>query len=328
MIAIWEVIFGISVGPNDNFFELGGTSLMAVRLLHMIHERIGVELAPSVFIHSRSPSQIATLIDGPADRRAPILVPMRPGRGDRPLFIVHAINGDMLHGRPLAMALETDRPVYGLQARGLDPQQAPDTTVEEMASTYVEVVRLVQPRGPYALAGYSLGGLVAFEMAQRLSDAGELVDTVALIDSYLDPACLSRSRRWLFRGSRPLRYLVYVLGAPRNRSRLAARNAWRRLAPRGRRANGFQEPDEPRTPRFALLWQIGWRAFTAYRPKPYAGQTVLFYARTRHPDFCNPAAAWPRYALGGLIRHRIDGDHGLVGEGSAGRLAERMSAHL
>jgi acetoacetyl-CoA synthetase len=196
-----------------------------------------------------------------------------------------------------------------------------------MASTYVEVIRLVQPRGPYAIAGYSFGGLVAFEMARRLSAEGERVDTLALIDSYLNPACLSTRARWRFAVSRPLRYFPYILGAPRTRARAVARNAMRRLARGGRRPS-LHGPDYPRMPRWAQLEQIGFQGFIAYRPKPHRGQAVLFHARTRYPSFCDPAAAWPRYVLGGLARHRIDGEHGLVHEGSAGQVAELLSTQL
>src|SRR5205814_1524831 len=115
--------------------------------------------------------------------RAPILVPLRAGTSSRPLFLVHALGGDVLHLRPLALALDTDRPVHGLQARGLDPRYEPHTTVEEMAASYVEVIRAAQPDGPVAVAGYSLGGLVAYEIARRLRATGTAVDALGLIDT-------------------------------------------------------------------------------------------------------------------------------------------------
>jgi acetoacetyl-CoA synthetase len=327
VIEIWEALLGVAVGPNDNFFELGGTSLLAVRLLQAIHERIGVELPPAVFLYAQTPAQLVTLIDGPIDQRAPILVPMRGGTSDRSLFVVHAMGGDVLHVRPLALALDTGRPVYGLQARGMDPRYEPQTSVEEMAATYIDVIRLVQPNGPYAIAGYSMGGLVAYEMARRLSAAGERVEMLALIDAYVNPVCLPTPARWWFQVGRPLRYLRYVIGEPHVRIPEVAHNLRRRIA--RRHLGQSWEPDLPRTPRFAALERIGWQAVTAYRPGPYEGTATLFLARTRYPSYCNPAGAWRRCVRGGLTVKRMTGDHGaLVAEGSAHRVAGQLSALL
>jgi acetoacetyl-CoA synthetase len=325
--AIWEAILGVALTPHDNFFELGGTSLTAVRLLQAIHERLGIELPPAVFIYAQTPAQMAALIDGPAERRAPILIPLRAGSGERPLFVVHAMGGDVLHVRPLALALDTDRPIYGLQARGVNPRYEPQTSVEEMASTYVDVIRLVQPTGPYALTGYSMGGLLAFDMARRLSAAGERVDSLALIDTDLHPECLSAPARWRFQAAGPYRYMRYTMAAPRTRAPMFARKALRRLTPR--RPIESTQPDHSRLSRFAQLEQIGWQAYEAYRPGAYDGQATLFLAGTRYPSFCNPAAAWRRYVRGGLTVHRIARDHAsLIAEGTVGPLAERFSAWL
>src|SRR4029077_8750398 len=83
----------------------------------------------------------------------------------------------------LARELGTDQPVYGLQARPLGGEsQAPHPTIEEMAAEYLEAVRSLQPAGPYLLAGYSFGAVVAFEMARQLTGAGEEVAMLALLD--------------------------------------------------------------------------------------------------------------------------------------------------
>jgi acetoacetyl-CoA synthetase len=325
VLAIWEAILGIPVQPDDNFFELGGTSLTAVRLLGAIRERIGIELPPAVFIYAQTPAQIAALIDGPADARAPILVPMRAGTG-QPLFVVHALGGDVLHIRPLALALDTDRPVYGLQAVGVDPRFEPQRTIEEMASTYVAFIRIVQPDGPYALTGYSMGGLVAFEIAQRLRADGQQVDTLALLDTDLSPACLSRPARWWFAISRPFRYMSYAAAEPRARVPLFARNLLRRLS----RWPPRSAPVPARRPlsRFAELEQVGLLAYECYRPRRYDGRAILFVATSRYPGFCDPAIAWPPYARE-LIIERIAGDHGsLIAEGTVAQLGCRLSAWL
>jgi thioesterase domain-containing protein len=124
---------------------------------------------------------------------------LRPGASGRPLFIVHMVGGGIAMLRRLAAALDTQRPVYGLQARGLEPTQEPRRTVEAMAEAYTDAIRVVQPEGPYALCGYSFGGLVAFEMACQFSALGQELDFLALIDPEANPAALPRGARWRFR---------------------------------------------------------------------------------------------------------------------------------
>jgi acetoacetyl-CoA synthetase len=323
VIELWEAILGIPVARDDNFFDLGATSLTAVRLLQAIHDRIGIELPPAVLVVAQTPAQLAALIDGPPDSRSPILVPLRAGTADRPLFLVHALGGDVLHLRPLALALDTNRPVHGLQARGLDPRFEPHTTVEEMAASYVQVIRATQASGPVALAGYSLGGLVAFEMARVLQASGTPVDTLALIDSDLHVSCLSPLGRARFRSQAPGRYARHVLADPRARVPLFTRKALHKArlpveAPR----------TTPLPPRLQRLHDVGWGAFAAYRPQPYDGVATLFVASTRYPAFCDPAIVWPRY-VGELSVARVSADHeSLVSEPTVGPLAAGLSTLL
>jgi acetoacetyl-CoA synthetase len=195
-----------------------------------------------------------------------------------------------------------------------------------MASTYVALIRSVQPDGPYALTGYSMGGLVAFEIAQRLRADGQQVDMLALLDTDLSPACLSRPARWWFAISRPFRYVAYAAAEPRERVPLFARKLLRRLSRWPLRSAPVPAP-RPLS-RFAELEQIGLLAYECYRPRRYDGRAILFVATIRYPGFCHPATAWPPYARE-LIIERIAGDHGsLVAEGTVAQLACRLSAWL
>ena len=94
--------------------------------------------------------------------------------------------------RQMALAIETDIPVYGLRARGVNPDEEPQGSVEEMARTYVDAIRAFQPQGPYRVAGHSFGALVAFEIARQLTQPGEEVGWLGLIDAELNTACLPR----------------------------------------------------------------------------------------------------------------------------------------
>ncbi len=89
------------------------------------------------------------------------------------------------------------RPVYGLQALGLDPGQEPHDRIETMAAWYVKEIRGVQPQGPYLLGGWSMGGLIALEAARQLNAAGQTVALVAMFDTYLSLADFPRHDVWI-----------------------------------------------------------------------------------------------------------------------------------
>ncbi|MDB4983277.1 MAG: polyketide synthase, partial [Myxococcales bacterium] len=108
--------------------------------------------------------------------------PGRPGPGT-PFFLVAGLFGNVLNLRHLGLILGSERPVYGLQARGLFGGLAPHETFEEMARDYLAELRTVQPTGPYLLGGFSGGGLTAYEMARQLLEAGETVQLVVLLDT-------------------------------------------------------------------------------------------------------------------------------------------------
>jgi acyl transferase domain-containing protein/thioesterase domain-containing protein/acyl carrier protein len=222
LAGFWSELLGIEkIGTADSFFDLGGHSLVAVRLFRMIKKAYAVDFPISVLFEAPTIAQCAELIEqsgaGKQDQaasgaehadRAPVkaqfthVVQMHPGRHPHatPLFICAGMFGNILNLRHLAVQVGQDRPVYGLQARGLYGGQAPHETFEEMAASYLEEVRVVQPHGPYLLSGFSGGGLVAYEMAQQLLAAGETVDMVVLLDTpYPEDVPLSRLDRLTIR---------------------------------------------------------------------------------------------------------------------------------
>ena len=173
-MEIWQDTLGVPLGVTDDFFELGVDSLTAGRLFARIEREYDQRLPRGVLFQTPTVERLARLLDGGEGdaQRWPSLVPMRSGGDRTPLFCVHGGAGTVLFYRGLVEALGADQPVYALQAAGLYGGQAPEQTVEEMAAGYVEQMREVRPRGPYAVAGYCFGGMVAFEMARRLRAAG------------------------------------------------------------------------------------------------------------------------------------------------------------
>jgi aspartate racemase len=190
LAALWAEVLGVrEVGVRDNFFDLGGSSLLAIRLLSRIEGRLGVALPLSALFFAATVEELAGLLraraEGPG--MSP-LVAIQPRGAKSPFVCVHPAGGIVYCFQELARHLGTDRPFFGIQAPGLDGDGAPLDRVEAMAAHYVAALRQVQPEGPYHLGGWSMGGLVAYEMACQLRDAGQHVATLALLDTQAPPA--------------------------------------------------------------------------------------------------------------------------------------------
>ncbi|MFC9267211.1 amino acid adenylation domain-containing protein [Streptomyces zhihengii] len=183
LCGLFAEVLGVPrVGIDDNFFTLGGHSLLGVRLVNRIRRVLGVERTVRDLFRSPTPAGLLGTEDDDASAALGVLLPLSSRGTARPLFCVHPGTGVGWAYAGLARHLGADQPLYALQARSLgDPAHRP-RSVEEMADTYLERIREVQPWGPYRLLGWSFGGLVAHTMAVRLREAGEQVELLALMD--------------------------------------------------------------------------------------------------------------------------------------------------
>jgi amino acid adenylation domain-containing protein len=183
---LWSELLGIErIGRGDSFFTLGGHSLLAVRLV----SRIQVELGKVITLHDvlAQPTieGIASLVHAKQARSTAVrgVVELNSAGSQRPLFLIHPASGEVGSYPALAMAIGRDTPVFGLEAAGLHEDSIVQDSVEDIAEEYLRRIRKVQPVGPYRLAAWSLGGVIAYEMARQLSIANENVEFLGLIDS-------------------------------------------------------------------------------------------------------------------------------------------------
>ncbi len=325
MRAIWETVLGLEeVGDEEDFFALGGTSLQAVQVFALIRERLEVDLPLSALIEAPTVAELTESVEDPSRHFEP-LVQMRPGEAVPPLFLVHSIWGDVLGMRQLAMAMKSDVPVYGLRARGLNGEE-PQRGVEEMAATYVEAIRDLQPAGPYRLAGHSFGGLLAFEMARLLTEEGQEVDWLGMIDAELGTGAHTPLRRWRYRLALPFHYARAAMREPGAASRALLRlprAAWRR----GSRSNRQPEVAEPAaswmegaSPTHQRIARVFLEAAYAYRPRPYRGSMTYFLPTVRRLHvYADPLPVWRRVTAGTIEVERVPGPHIGMVAGEAGR---------
>lgn len=183
LVKIFESVLHVSpVSRHDDFFDLGGTSLQSVEAMKGIEEIFNVALPPSTLIERSSIEELAPLLSNHAVITSPSpLVMLREEGTGRPLFFIHSGQGDVVTYGLLVRHLPP-RPVYGLQAVGIQGESWPLLSISAMADRYLPEILAKDPTGPYLLAGTCMGGMVAFELAQRLVRMGKKVALLALID--------------------------------------------------------------------------------------------------------------------------------------------------
>ena len=186
LVEIWERLLDVEhVGVNDNFFELGGHSLHAVVMIAEIEKEFGCPVPLGVLFDDGTIAAVARLIrTGPTPSATPHLVRMQDQGEGSPLFLAPGGMGGVLYLRDLVRALGTERPVYGLES--LPPTFFSEgmSVIPPLARTYLQEIRGLQPEGPYLFLGHSTGGLLVFEMACQLLQAGEQVGWLGLLDTY------------------------------------------------------------------------------------------------------------------------------------------------
>lgn len=334
--AIWEAVLGVQgLDDDEDFFALGGTSLQAVRVFTAIREGLGIELPLSVLIEAPTVAELAAVVADPGQYFDP-LVPMRSGAGGPPLFLVHSIWGDVLGMRQLVVAMRSDIPVYGLRARGLQGE-TPQGSVEEMAASYVEAIRGLQPQGPYRVAGHSFGGLLAFEIARLLSEQGEEVEWLGVIDAELSTRAHTPARRLGHRLALPFHLVRAAMRNPRAAARAALQvvtSLLRRSFSHPRRDAALAEAEatwmEGASSQHRRLASHFLELAAAYRPRPYRGSmTYLLPTVRRFHLFADPLPVWRRVTAGEVEIERVPGPHvGMVSGVSAAVVAEIVDRHL
>ena len=286
---------------------------MAVRLMHSLEQSFGVRLPINALLQAPTIEKLAALLQGQRQTSEwSSLVGLQTGGDNPPFFCVHGIGGTVLRFRELAGLLGSDQPFYGLQAQGLDGMQPVLTRIEDMAAHYTRDVQTMQPQGPYYLGGYSFGGMVALEMAQRLKQQGHEVRLVVLLDTF--PRSI-KSTATLFRTylSLPLREKWQHLA---RKTKALPRSLRRRVA-------------MMRLPLALTKVREGcYIAASTFQPRPYDGAVVLYRASEKGLSASSQESEWKALAPEIEICE-VAGHHGnIVDQPQVQFLAEKLRARL
>jgi aspartate racemase len=317
LVAIWEDVLGVSgIGPRDNFFDLGGHSLLALRMFVRLEQSLRIRLPIATLFEAPTIEELAAVIrQGGRTGQWRSLVAIQPAGRRAPIFAVPGVGGNVLCYNDLARFMVPDQPLYGLQSRGLDGAEQPLTRIEDIAATFVQEIREVQPEGPYFLAGSCMGGVVAYEMAQQLRAAGQEVGLLILLETWPPVGTWGRLLR-------PGARLLTVLRLVQSRLRLYA-ETWARLDGRQRvkylmgRMRMLGEMVAQRDmlrgdwSQFSqdVVNQANLIAYQKYQPRPYSGRVVFFLAEGRrvtpHQD---RRLGWRQLIAGDLEIKTVPGD--------------------
>ena len=186
LLTLWQEILGIpTLGVEDDILALGAQSFDLAWAVVLIEERMGTVVPMSSLLEVQTVRELGWVVDDLLDGQAhpsPV-VEVQPGAPDRPrLFVVHDLHGSAYGLRHLAPALGADQPVWGFESPFLEGRADGVTTLQDLGARYVQALLEVQPEGPYHLAGYSFGGVLAFEMALQLEQRGHEVAFLGIVD--------------------------------------------------------------------------------------------------------------------------------------------------
>jgi acetoacetyl-CoA synthetase len=295
LTPIWQRLLQVSkVDLDDNFFDLGGDSALAVQLFSEIAESCGRQLPPVMIYHVPTIASLATLLEEGLTPELSPLIPLKSGTHGAPVFIASGLGGGPAEFFQLVKYVTAPNTIFGLQPKGIEGFDTPCERIEDMANFYLKAVLRFQPQAPHILIGYSLGGLVALEMARELYASRRQVALLVMIDSYPDIKFLPPMQRLQLLMQRMKRRVKHF-GQP---SRMHIR------------LGGLPSPEAITTfaPAFDRVRNAAYRALRRYKPRPYPGPVKFIRAEqvTEFPP--NPETIWATL-VSKFESDTVPGDH-------------------
>ncbi|WP_421943902.1 amino acid adenylation domain-containing protein [Pedobacter sp.] len=308
---IWEESLGINkVSVRDDFFEIGGHSMIAIKVMIEIEKRTGKRLPLSTLFERPTIEKIALLISGELkENEWKALVTIKSRGNKTPVYLVHGGGMNVLVFKSMSQFLDAEQPVYAFQALGLSGDTQLFYTIEEIAKKYLEELLTQNPDGPYQLAGYSLGGKIAFEMVKQLLSMGREVKMLGIFDTYI-PMPEEGVQKVVSKLVRQFKKIPFMAGriltAPAETLKYQATIAKAKISNKN---ESEISADEIFTynPEMIRAYDI---AYNNYKMEPINIPIELFRVKKRIYFLDDPIyLGWKRYSFKSVNIHDIPGDH-------------------
>lgn len=339
LVRIWQSVLNAeAIGVTDNFFELGGHSILAVRMMAQIHKEFGQSLPLSTLFENATVEALAGLL---REHTGPVawspLVTIHSQGSRSPFFCAAPIGGQVFGYYDLARHLGREQPFYGLQAPSPADIGNVHARIEDMSDEYIEAIRGVQSEGPYFIGGQSFGGLVAFDIAQRLRQQGQEVALLALLDSW-SPVMLEKLPE-ANDDAMLLALIARTLAREQNKTLLLSPDGLRDFGPEDQ-LNYFLEQARmagilgqnipadigiPYIRRFVGGFRARLAAARSYVARVYPGHVTLFRATEEDAvsvkeladagwDIEEPTYGWAQLSSESVEVHFVPGTHETIGQ--------------
>lgn len=305
--------------------------------MERICKQFGQELPLSILFEGATIDQLANILRQPSiqsvHQQSP-LVAIQPNGLKPPFFCIHPVGGNVLCYVELSRQLGKEQPFYALQALGLEGEAPPYTSLEEMAVCYRELIETVQPQGPYLLGGWSMGGMVAFEMAQQWYQEGKEVALLALLDSDVPQ---NGKDSMLLDDADLLAWFAKDLGGSSGKSITLASNDLRNLGPDEQLSFILEQAQQAQVlpleasmkylHRLVQVFKANAQALTSYVPLAYPHQTVLLATHETLADHASDQTlGWGKLIGNALEVFPVSGNHyTMLTQPYVQQLAERLT---
>jgi len=313
LTSIWEECMGINdISIDDNFFALGGHSLMAVQILAKLEKKLGRSFQLALLFKYPNIQSLANFIDNDKKEATyTCLVPIKPTGNKTPLYIIHGEGLNVLNFSSLAAVMDKDRPIFGLQAVGLNGIDEPLDNLPDIAKFYLSEIIRHNPNGPYLLAGYSFGGYVALEIHKQMAAMGKQVEKLIMFDTDAEK---SEYKDWYYILPQKVKRNVPILLSFLKSSILHPLtnfgNEQKNPLPRFLAKYFFKKETKNFYQLINKIKDKHLHAFRNYKMEPFNGKVYLYKARICvHYVYDTEFLGWKKYALGGVVLYDVPGDH-------------------
>lgn len=315
---LWEETLGVkNAGVDDDFFESGGHSLVGIELMFKIETKLGIKLPLASLFSQPNIKGLALLIDKKERPSWKYLVEIKPEGNKTPLYLVHGAGLEVLVFQDLIKYVDAEQPVIAIQAVGLNDDEYPGDSIEEIAAKYVREIIQHNPHGPYSIAGFSAGSIIAFEIARQINAQGRTISFLGnfdfAVDNLIKKIPVKQKLKKMISEFIPRQIHAFkcLFKFPKQAFKFQKEFARLRIMSNLARLGFKVEEVEAQSmeKKYRIMDQYQ-KALASYKIQSYDGAIDLFLSKIKvYYIKDKETLGWKPYALKGIRRHKVDGDH-------------------